>query len=218
MDPYATEQEQVEALKRWWQKNGMAIIVGVCIGLGSAYAWRGWQASRQAAAEEAAGVYSQLLEYMQDRNLEDAKRNGQDLIERYPKSAYATYAAMALARLAVERKDLSEAAERLRWALEHVPAAEIEPVLRTRLARVLLAADKAGEAWAVINDKKQPGKTPAPSAAVLEVKGDILLAQGKRDEARVAYQEALARNAETGGDDQSPVRVKLDQLDATERP
>lgn len=217
MDPYATDQEQVEALKRWWQKNGTAIIIGVCIGLGSAYAWRGWQASRQATAEEASVVYSQLLEYLQNRNLDDAKRNGQDLIERFPKSAYATYAAMALARVAVERKDLSEAAERLRWALDHTPAAEIEPVLRTRLARVLLAADKAGEAWAVIDDKKQSGKTPAPSAAMLEVKGDILLAQGKRDEARVAYQQALAMHGEAGGEDDSPLRVKLDQLDAAQR-
>ena len=34
MDVYKTEEEQVEAIKKWWQENGKSIIAGVVIAAG----------------------------------------------------------------------------------------------------------------------------------------------------------------------------------------
>ena len=33
MDIYQTEDEQVEALKKWWEENGKSVIFGLCIGV-----------------------------------------------------------------------------------------------------------------------------------------------------------------------------------------
>ena len=42
MDVYKTEEEQVEAIKKWWQENGKSIIAGVVIGITAIFGWRAY--------------------------------------------------------------------------------------------------------------------------------------------------------------------------------
>ena len=42
MEQFATEEQQVEAIKRFWKEHGTAIIVGAALGLGGLWGWRGW--------------------------------------------------------------------------------------------------------------------------------------------------------------------------------
>ncbi len=43
MEIYNSEEQQVEAIKRFWKENGTAIIAGVVLGLGGLYGWRYFQ-------------------------------------------------------------------------------------------------------------------------------------------------------------------------------
>ncbi|MEW8396328.1 MAG: tetratricopeptide repeat protein, partial [Candidatus Thiodiazotropha sp.] len=40
MSEYQTEEEQVEAIKRWWKENGTSVIAGLVIGLGGIFGWQ----------------------------------------------------------------------------------------------------------------------------------------------------------------------------------
>ena len=62
MESYRTEEEQVEALKRWWQENGRSMIVSVVVAVGLGLGWNYWQAGRQASLENASFTYQQMLQ------------------------------------------------------------------------------------------------------------------------------------------------------------
>ncbi len=53
MEIYQSEQEQVEALKKWWRENATAVIGGVVTGVGTGFAVLGLRAYPNARAEPA---------------------------------------------------------------------------------------------------------------------------------------------------------------------
>ena len=58
MSTLETEEQQVEAIKKWWQENGKSLIAGIVIGLGGIVGWQGWQTYQieQAEARQTAEV------------------------------------------------------------------------------------------------------------------------------------------------------------------
>ena len=62
MNTFRTEEEQLDAIKRWWRENGISTAVGVVLALGAVFGWRGWQDHQQNRAAEASAVFQQLLE------------------------------------------------------------------------------------------------------------------------------------------------------------
>lgn len=48
MNMQLTEEEQVEALKKWWKENGTAVIVGVVIGISAVVGFWKWREYRDA--------------------------------------------------------------------------------------------------------------------------------------------------------------------------
>jgi predicted negative regulator of RcsB-dependent stress response len=40
--PYETDDEKVEAIKKWWKDNGISVATGVVIGLAVVFGWRAW--------------------------------------------------------------------------------------------------------------------------------------------------------------------------------
>ena len=61
MDAYRTEEEQVEAIKRWWSENGKGVIAAVVIGVLGSVGWQSWQDRQVSQAEAASGIYQELL-------------------------------------------------------------------------------------------------------------------------------------------------------------
>lgn len=53
MEIYSSEEQQVEAIKRFWQDYGKAIVGGVVLGLAALYGFRFYQADQREAAEAA---------------------------------------------------------------------------------------------------------------------------------------------------------------------
>ncbi|MDR5865250.1 YfgM family protein [Halomonas koreensis] len=211
-----SEEEQLEALKRWWKENGTSLIAGAALAAAGVFGWNAWQDYQAGQAEAASQRYQQLLTLSGQDSLDGAARQRADalattLAEDHGDSLYADLGRLLEARLAVRDGD-SEAA---RAALEGLAADGDRPYLqglaRLRLARLQLAGEDAEAALATLDVA-----LPSPLAAQrAEIRGDAHLALGDREAARRAWQEALALSE----DSDQPlygVQLKLDDLGVEE--
>jgi predicted negative regulator of RcsB-dependent stress response len=217
MDPYSSDREQVEVLKTWWRKNGMPILAGVGIGLGGLYAWRAWQAEAHVDAEQASSRFEQLVTVLAENKAAEKNKTdtlagqAEQILDEHGGTVYASFATLALARIAVEAGDLQKARERLQWVLDHTRHAPLKRLAKLRLARVLLSAGETDKSSALVEELKDGPE----SASYQELKGDVLRAQGRLPEARRAYDEALklaGGAGESGPPSQASIQLKLDTL------
>jgi len=204
----ATEQEQLEAIRKWWKENGAAIVAGIVIGLGAVIGWQQWDAWQVRQAEGASALYQQATEAIQGGDADGAAAVVEQLVVDYGNSPYAALAQFALARKDIEQNDLQSAHERYRWVVENAAQPEHGDIARLRLARVLLTE---GEHAAALGELG--GTAPAFFAEVSELKGDIYAAQGDFERAREAYQAAVATLAIEGGSNPW-LTMKLESLTA----
>jgi predicted negative regulator of RcsB-dependent stress response len=212
---YGSDEEQLDALKRWWSENGTSLLTGVVVVLAVFFGVRQWQASQAATSGVASDLYQQIADLALNKltatvtedELLAAQGVYNTLKTEYPDSIYARYAALALARFHVEHNELDAAAAELQWILDNpelglLAEADEELFLtaRLRLARVKLAQGMPQEALDLIR-AVEPGSFLAGYA---EVEGDALLALEQPEPAREAYERALA-NIATG----NPVLLQL---------
>lgn len=199
---YDTDEEQIEALKNWWDENGTTIIVGIVLVLAVLFGTRYWDSSRLAMAEAASNVYMQILNQVQsdtDLEVDDAELNAAlalhtQLKDDFSASIYSRYSALMMARLYVQNGDLAGAAAELNWILENpklgifqsIPE-ELILTTRARLARVVLSQ---GDAQAAL-DLLAAVEAGAFAGNYAEIRGDAYTALGRIDDARQAYQQAL---------------------------
>ena len=211
---YASDDEQLENLKQWWRENGRSVIAGVVIALVAVIGWQQWNEYQRNRAEAASTEYMAFLEDIRKDGAGDAAvQRGQALIDKHGSTAYGPLTAFWLAQYHVEHDQLDQAAKQLRWALDNADSEAMRHVARLRLARVLLAQDKPADALALI----EPAPAGAFASQYQELRGDILAAQGKRDEAIAAYRNALA-DKDLLGQRRGLIQLKLNDLGAAEEP
>ncbi len=196
MSDHLTEEEQLEAFKRWLKENGMWIVTTVVIAVGGYFGWNTYQDQKLAKAESGSAIYSELLETLGVE--EGSAISGEDrgraaeLVEQlkaeHADSAYGANAALIRARWAVDENDLETAESELRWVLDQDSADVTKQLARLRLARVQSARGQLDDALATLD-----AATPADSIAAeyAEARGDILSKQGDNEGAAQAYQGAL---------------------------
>jgi len=201
MDHYATEEQQVEAIKRFCKENGLAIIVGATLGLGGLWGWRYYNETQREAQEQASIAYQQASEKLGQEDAAYAQALA--FVDSHSDSSYAVLTALQLAQQAVERNDLDEALKHLNIAAEGTSVAAIASLARLRIARIQLEQQKLDEVLATlasITDAAYVGQ-------VEEIRGDVYLAQKLFDKARAAYSLALQHNANN-----NVLQMKLDNI------
>lgn len=207
------ENEQVEALKEWWQENGKAVIFGIVLGVGGVIGWRGWEGYQERQALDASVLYQEMLVELQQDRRRPVIELGERLVEDYARTPYATFAALALARIATQEADYATAEERLRWAVDKAREPVLRHVARLRLIQALLAQGKNDEALQTIDATRDQGKF---AVQYEEFRGDALLKLGRTSEARAAYQVAL-NNSRPGAAHFEILEIKLDNLGRPDR-
>ncbi len=203
------EQEQLESLKAWWAKYGNAILGVATVILLAAAAWNGWKWYERREAAQAVGYFEALEKAAEARDIARVKDSAGTILEKYGRSAYAPRAALLAAHAYVEAGDTKSARAQLQWVIDRSKDEALIPVARLRLAGLLLDEKLLDEAMNALS-------TPAPAAfAALyaDRRGDILIAQDKRDEARASYKEALEK-LDPASELQSSIQLKLDALGA----
>lgn len=187
-----SDEEQLEVLKKWWDENGTSLVVAVVLALGGSFGYRAWEDSVRETAEAASVQYENLRQAsaaVADENLRTtALTLGEGLKKDHADSAYAVFAALHLAKLAVEEGNLDKAQAELTWALAQKPEPHLATIARMRLARVMLAKEDPTAAMAQLESY-----TPAASqtASWEEVRGDAFVVLGDDVNARASYQRAL---------------------------
>ncbi|PKM12729.1 MAG: hypothetical protein CVV13_04325 [Gammaproteobacteria bacterium HGW-Gammaproteobacteria-3] len=209
MEIYETEEQQVEALKRWWRENGVATLVGVIVGVALIVAWNFWKHYKQDQSLQASALYEQLVLAANQSNSESAEKIAERIHQQFGATAYSTYAGLYQAKSKVEAKDLDAAQQILKATLASADD-ELEHVARLRLIRLLLAKGEYEQGLQLIAET-DPAATIGFSGNYDELKGDLYVALERLDEARTAYQSAL------GSDYQSPLlQLKIDDLTQAE--
>lgn len=218
MDVYRSEEEQVEALKRWWQENGKSIVIGIVLAGAAVFGWKAWQDHTRNIGEAASNVYFELLEAVAlssevptDVNRSTATHLVNKLKEDYSDSTYAQYAGLLAAKQAVQSGDLKLAEKELEWTVSRGDkTSELNVLAQLRLARVIFAQlgeENAKRALTLIEALDAGGH----KASYEEVKGDIYVSLNRHKEAREAYAKALSEVQRLGLN--NPVlSVKIDDL------
>ncbi len=207
METYDSEQEQVEALKKWWKENGRSVIAGLVIGVGGMVGWKSWTTYQESQAENASIAYDQLVQIVDRGQVTEALPQGERLINEYSRSTYAALSSLILAKVAMNAGSAEDAGRHLQWVVDHANFPELKHLATLRLAQLLLQAGEADQALGLLTDQAPPGF----EAVHQETRGDILVAKGDRLAARTAYRRALASSPSTSTN-RRLLQMKLDDL------
>ncbi|MFT7411859.1 MAG: putative negative regulator of RcsB-dependent stress response [Paraglaciecola sp.] len=201
MEQYETEEQQVEAIKRFWKENGLALVIGALLGFGGLLGWRYYNDSQIEAKEQASFAYEKVFEELLKGEVGFSQAN--TFIENHSDTGYAMLMALEMAQQSIERKDLSEAAKQLEFVTNNAKLSAIKSVAQVRLARIQIEQGKLELALASadqVTDLAFKGQSQ-------EIKGDIYQAQQLFDKARAAYSAALETNKRD-----RILKMKLDNL------
>ncbi len=212
MSRYETDEEQWEAIKRWWQENGKQVMLAIIVALAAVTGWNYWQKVQYAKAVNASATFEILQMKAAQGQFKDVAREARKLITERPDSPYASGAALLLATwLADEKKDLKGALEQLDWVVEHAPEAGMKDVAQLRAARLLADAKRFDEAQARLKQVAVAGLAPQSKALYDYVRGEIALFKGDLDAARAAFAAVQANTAADVGLKQL-AQLQLDDL------
>ena len=183
------EQDQLEDLKAWWKQWGntvAGIVIALSIGVVGVQGWR-WWAQQQAA--HASVLYDAVSTAVRANDTAKAKDAMSQLTDKYAGTGYAPRAALIVAAQLFENGDAAGAKAQLAWVIDKSSEDELKQIARLRLAGILLDEKQYDEALRVLDEKHDQ-----PFAGVYaDMRGDVLAAAGRIEEARNEYQTALAQ-------------------------
>ncbi len=204
MEVYQTEEQQVEAIKGYWQENGNTIIAGIVLGFAGFIGFNIYQDNKLENELTVSDSYQALVENA-TKDKTAFNENAAKFISDNAQTSYASLTTLALAKEAAAAKNWTEVKTQLNAAISSAPSDGIKGIASLRLARVQVQLEEYEQALATL-------AKPLPesfNAAVEEIKGDTYLLQGKKELARNAYQAAIAAD----GLASSPaLQMKLDDL------
>ena len=182
------EQEQLDQLKAFWTRYGNLITWTLIAVLGVFAAWNGWNYWQRDQGVKAGSMFDALDAAAQAGDADQAGRVFADMKSRYPRTAFTEQGGLLVAKVQAEKGQTAAAEATLAWVGENATEDEYKTVARLRLAGLLLDAKKYDEAL-----RQLDGAGAKEFAALVDDRrGDILLAQGKKDEAKAAYLKAWA--------------------------
>jgi predicted negative regulator of RcsB-dependent stress response len=199
------EQEKLEALKGWWKEHGRLVLVAITAAALAFAGVNGWRWYQRTQTLEAGQAYAALARAAGAGDAKALREAGGALTERYGGTLYASMGALVAAHFHFERGELKSAKAQLQWVLEHSSAEDFRDLARLRLAAVLLDEKAHDEALKLLEE------TPleAYAAQYAALRGDVLVAQNRPQEARAAYQVALDK---ASGAFRDSVQLRLDAL------
>jgi len=180
------EQEQIDELKAFWKQYGNLITWAITLVLLAFAGWNAWGWYQRDQAAKAASMFEELDKAAVAGDADKAGRVFTDLKTRFPGTTFAEQGALLAAKLQYDKGQLDNAKATLGWLADNAGEDEYRTIARLRLAAVLMDGKQYDEAL-----KQLAGATaPSFAALVADRRGDLLLAQGKKDEAKTAYQAA----------------------------
>lgn len=186
MDEYLSEKEQLDRIREWWRENGWYLVGGAALGAVVLFGWGQYRDYLESRAEQAASLYLDLQNMLEDDDRAAADALLSELREEHPASPYTDQAAFLLARAYLNSQP-ERAADELRFVMDNSDDRELTLIARLRLARVLMYQGDNEDALRLL-DVDDLGPMQAQYA---DARGDAHVALGDTDAARIAYLDAL---------------------------
>jgi len=201
------EQEQVDAFKAWWKDNGKWLLVALALAVAGFAAMQGWQFYKEKKLTDASTLYAELEKQLASNDPKRINDAEQAVINQFGSTAYAPRAALLAAQVNLQNKDVARAKSQLEWVIKNADETGLQNVARLKLASVLLDEKNYADALKLLDVKH----AESFMGLYADLKGDVLKAQGKADEARAAYQLAFNKT-DAQSKYRNLIQMKLDAL------
>jgi predicted negative regulator of RcsB-dependent stress response len=195
------EYEQGERVRKWLRDNGASMFGGIAIGLAAIAGFQFYQGQQDAHRVEAAKQFERFVTAQESGESDSAEGIAAALVADYAETPYPALAALRRSSALLADGKTEDALKALDGAVAFANDASLKEVLILRAARLEIILARHDAALKRLEQVDLAGY----AALRDELKGDALAGQGKRDEARDAYQSAL-----TSTDSASPTRVLLE--------
>jgi predicted negative regulator of RcsB-dependent stress response len=205
------EHEQGEQVRKWLRQNGSSIITGIALGLACIFGVQWWQGQGNKHREEAATQYVSFTDAVDAKNKTKVEALATAFDSKYADTGFSALATLRYAQYLQDSGDNAKALAVLKAKAAKIDEPVMSELFALREGRLLLIAGKPEDATkriATVRDANFP-------EVLDELRGDIQMAQGHRDEARKSYEQAL-----THLDQAAPTRglLELKLIDAGGQP
>lgn len=200
------EQEQLDEFKAWWKRNGTMVTSAVLAALVGYAAFQGWNYYQSKQAVTASEQYQELM-VTDVKELKSIQTKSAVLMEKFSGTPYAGRAALFAARANYQANEVKSAKAQLEWAIKNAKESSAVAIASLQLANILAEEKDFDAALKLLDAKHDAGFDGLFS----DLKGDILVSQGKTTEAKAAYQHALTK-LDAQGKYRTLTQQKLDAL------
>ncbi len=201
------EQEQLDQLKHFWNQYGNLITWVLIAVFGSVAAWNGWQYWQRTQAVQASALYDEVERFSKANDAQRMERAFADIKEKFASTAYAQQAGL-LAAKTLQANDKADAAKAaLTWVADKSSDPGYAAIARLRLAGLQMDAKAYDEAAKLLSVKFPPEF----EALASDRRGDLLLIQGKKSEAKTEFQKAY-KGLDERDEYRRLIEVKLNSL------
>ena len=201
------EQEQLAELKHFWKRYGSMITWALIVVFGLVAAFNGYQYWQGRQALQASVLYDEVERAVQSGDMVRIDRSLADMKDRFAGTAYADQAGLLAAKAHYDKGGLDAAKAALVWVADKAKDESYQAIAKLRLAGILLETKSYDEALKMLSSSFPKDFVPLAS----DRRGDILLLQGKKAEAKVEYQKAY-KGLDERAEYRRIVEVKLNAL------
>lgn len=209
MSVYMTEEEQIQAIKKWWMRYSTPILVLLSVVMLCVAGYRYWNWHHEKTLTQASTVYEHLMVAFSNHDNKEIKSYANQLIKNYGQTVYADVARMTLVKIYVGKDQNDKAKNLLEDVVANSKVPAFRQIAKIRIARLLIAKknfDQALTQLAVIDDD-------AYMTIVNELKGDIFVEKGEYQQAIKLYKKAISE-AKTHGIGNLFLEMKTNELAA----
>ena len=201
------EQEQLAELKHFWKQYGDLITWALIAVFGSVAAWNGYQYWQGRQSTQASSMYDEVDRAVLSGDAARVDRSLADMKDKFGGTVYADQAGLLAAQAYFEKGNLDASKAALKWVTDKAKDEGYRSIAKLRLAGILLETKAYDDALKVLE-----GTFPRDfSPLVSDRRGDILLLQGKKLEARAEYEKAY-KGLDERTEYRRLVEVKLNAL------
>lgn len=185
-DIFLTPEEQDERARQWLKDNGLALAIGIALGLAAIFGYDQYKNSKITNAEQASALYETVLSEVRDSDLSNIDAQVQSLKSDHASSSYAAKAVLIKAKqLAIS--DMDAAYAELQWVVDNAEEAGLQHTARIRQAKIKIAQEDFDAAKALASFTPTQGFDSNYS----ELLAEISLQQGDEAAARNYFQKAI---------------------------
>lgn len=190
---FETEEQQLDAIKKWWKDNSNMIFASIAIGVSAIFGWQYYQQQTIIHSETASILYEQVASNLENLNtVNEQMATVNTLQAEYADTPYASLAALLLSKQQMATGNFVKAEQQLDWLITNARQDEVKYLAKIRLARLLLSTNQSDKALAILSETYPDSF----KAMVYELKGDLFVTRGDASQARAAYEQALSVSLE----------------------